>query len=57
MRTEFWWDNLRETDRLEDLCEDGRRVLKGIFKKSVTVLNYVDWPRTGAGDGLLWTWR
>ena len=56
MLTEFWCDNLRENDSLEDLSEDEMIVLKRIFKKLVTVLNYVDWPRIGAGDGLLWTW-
>jgi hypothetical protein len=38
LRTEFWCDNLRETDHLEDLREDERIVLKRIFNKSVTVL-------------------
>jgi hypothetical protein len=33
--TEFWCDNLRETDRLGDLCEDEKIVLKRIFNKSV----------------------
>jgi len=28
MHTEFWWGNLRERDRLEDLGIDGRIIFK-----------------------------
>jgi hypothetical protein len=29
----FWWGNLRERGHLEDLCVDGRKILKQIFNK------------------------
>jgi hypothetical protein len=31
--TEFWWEDLRETDHLKDRGRDGRIILKWIFKK------------------------
>jgi hypothetical protein len=33
VHTGFWWGNLRERDHLEDPSEDGRIILKWIFKK------------------------
>lgn len=52
VHTGFWWRNLRGRDRFEYLSEDGRKILKQIFKKKIRF-----WPglirlKTGA-DGLL----
>jgi hypothetical protein len=33
MHTEFWWGDMMETDHLVDRGEDGRIILKWIFKK------------------------
>jgi len=33
MHIGFWWEDLRESDNLEDLDVDGRRILKWIFKE------------------------
>jgi hypothetical protein len=33
MPTGFWWGNLKEEDLLEDLCVDGRIILKLVFEK------------------------
>jgi hypothetical protein len=33
MHAGFWWGNLRERDHLEDESEDGKMILKWIFKK------------------------
>ena len=33
LRTKFWWGNLSERDRLEELGVDGRTILKCVFKK------------------------
>jgi hypothetical protein len=33
VHTEFWWENLREGDHLEDPCIDARIILKWIFEK------------------------
>jgi hypothetical protein len=30
---EFWWENLKARDHLEDAGVDGRIILKRIFKK------------------------
>jgi hypothetical protein len=45
MHVEFWWRDLKELDRLEDLGVDERIILKLIFKKS-------DWE---TWTGLVWT--
>jgi hypothetical protein len=31
--TEFWWENLREGDHLEDPGVDGRKILNHVFEK------------------------
>jgi hypothetical protein len=33
MHTGFWWENLRETDHLEDQGVDGRIILSWILRK------------------------
>jgi hypothetical protein len=33
VHTGFWWGNLRERDRCEDIGIDGRIILKWNFKK------------------------
>jgi hypothetical protein len=33
VHTEFWWEDLREGDHLEDRSIDGRMILKLTFKK------------------------
>jgi len=43
MHTGFWWGNLRESDHFEDLCLDGRIILKLIFKKWVVVMGSDRW--------------
>jgi len=43
VHTGVWWENLRQTDHLEDLDVDGKIILKRIFKK-----------RNGAWIGLIW---
>jgi hypothetical protein len=49
VRTGFWWGNSRERDHFEDLCVDGRVILKQIFKKSVGIVDWIhlvlDWDR------------
>jgi hypothetical protein len=32
INTGFWWGNSEERDHLEDLCVDGRKMLKHILK-------------------------
>jgi hypothetical protein len=35
VHTGFWWGNLKGRDRFEYLGEDGRIILKQIFKKKL----------------------
>jgi hypothetical protein len=42
--TEFWWENLRERDNLDDPDVDGRIILRWIFRK---------WDE-GAWTGPMW---
>jgi hypothetical protein len=41
MRTEFWWGNLTEGDRLEDLYLDGRIAVVGLANCSWSCVNCV----------------
>ena len=52
--TEFWWGNLRERDRLEDLGVDGKTILRWIFRKwDVRVWTASNWLRIRTGGGHL----
>jgi len=55
MRTEFWWGNQTEGDRLEDLYLDGRIILKWLLKE--VGWEGVNWMtlRIGISSGLLQT--
>jgi hypothetical protein len=33
MHSGFWWGSLNERDQLQELCVNGRIILKWIFKK------------------------
>jgi hypothetical protein len=39
---EFWWGSLREGDQFKDTGEDGRIILKRIFKKWDGGFNSID---------------
>jgi len=54
VHTEFWWDNLRERDHLEDLDLDGRVIFKWIFRKwDPGVWTGFLWIRIRTGGGRL----
>jgi hypothetical protein len=42
VRTGFWWENLRERDKLEDTGVDGRRILRWIFRKWDGDMGWID---------------
>ena len=44
VHTAFWWENLTERDKLEDLGVDRRMILRWIFRKC----------DRGACTGLIW---
>jgi len=49
--TGFWWRNLRERNHLEVPGEDGRIILRWIFRKCVFgVWTGSRWLRIGTGD-------
>jgi hypothetical protein len=50
VRTEFWWENLREADHLKDPGIDGRIILKWILEQ---LDGGIDRLRIGIGGGLL----
>jgi hypothetical protein len=52
--TAFWWCNLREGDHLEDPGVDGRKIIRGIFRKwDVGAWIGSSWLRIGKGGGHL----
>jgi hypothetical protein len=53
----FWWENLRERNRLEDPDVDERIILKWVLKKYVggSYTGFV-WLWIGTGGGLLCVW-
>jgi hypothetical protein len=38
----FWWENLREGNHLEDQGVDGRKILKWIFQKWYGCMDWID---------------
>ena len=52
--TGVWQGKLRDRDHLEDLCVDGRIILRRIFRKwDVGVWTGLTWLRIGPGGGYL----
>ena len=51
----FWWENLRESERLEYPGIDGSMILKWVFQMWDGALTGLIWLRTGTGGRLLWT--
>jgi len=50
----LWWGNLRERDHLGDPGEDGRIILRWIFRKwKVGAWTGSTWLRIGTGGGHL----
>jgi len=50
----FWWENLRERHHLGDPGEDGRIILRWVFRKwDVVAWTGSIWLRIGTGVGLL----
>ena len=46
VHTAFWWGNLRESDNVEELCFNGRIILKGVLMKWFSnALNGLIWPK------------
>ena len=38
----FWWGNLGEREHSEDLCIDGKMILKWFFKKWFGIIDWID---------------
>jgi hypothetical protein len=51
---EYWWENLKERDYLEDPGLDGRIILRGLFRKwAVGAWSGSSWLRIETGGGHL----
>jgi hypothetical protein len=48
VHTQFWWEDLREREHLEDLDIGGRIILKGTLNKWDGALTGLVWLRVGA---------
>ena len=54
MHKGFWWGNLSETDRFENLSENGMIICERILKtRDGEARRRMIWLRTGAGGGIL----
>jgi hypothetical protein len=42
VHTEFWWENLRHRDRLENLNTDGTIILKGYLRDGTVAMDWID---------------
>jgi hypothetical protein len=42
VHTGFWWGNQRERDHFEDAAVDGRMILKWIFRKWDSGVDWID---------------
>jgi hypothetical protein len=50
VHTEFWWGDVTERDRLENIGVDGTIMIKWIFKKwDGEAWTGLIWPRIGTG--------
>ena len=53
--TGCWWGNLKETGHWGDKDEDGRIILRWIFRKLEEIVGTGwSWLRIGTGGGHLW---
>jgi hypothetical protein len=50
----FWWEDLRETDHMEDSGVEGRIILRWIFRKfDVGLWTGLIWLMIGTGGGFV----
>ena len=54
LHTGFWWEDMRERDRVEDLGVDGRSILRWVLTKwDWESWTRLIWLRIGTGGGRL----